>query len=74
MSTELEIKKESQVKESQVTLNDSAIDQVAQKIAKKAGVSIDKARTELGMGIILGMMMNRHRRQDINDNNENTQQ
>lgn len=72
MSTELEIggeynKESDEIRKSQIMLDDKAIDDLAKKMAEKTGISIDKAKTELGIGIMLGIMMNRHRIQEIND-------
>ncbi len=44
----LEVKKESQIR-----INYEAIDEIYKKMAEKAGISIEKAKTKLGMGIIL---------------------
>lgn len=65
MTEELEIKKDSKMRDNKMVINDDLIDKVAHVVAEKAGISVSHAKTELGMGIILGMMMNKHRSQEI---------
>lgn len=46
---------------------DNRINNVAKIMAEKMKISIEKAEIELRMGIVMGMMMNRHRAQEINE-------
>lgn len=45
-----------------IDLNDRAIDEVAEKIAQKVDIPIEKANVILRMGIVEGFMLNKFRR------------
>lgn len=51
----------------EIRIYDDKIDDVAKRMAEKMGIDGEKAKTELGMGVIMGMMMNRHRSQEIKE-------
>jgi hypothetical protein len=51
----------------EIRICDDKINYVAKRVSKKMNIPIEKAKTELGIGIIMSMMMNRHRTQEISD-------
>lgn len=50
-----------------IELDNKEIGNVSELMAKKLDIPVQKARQELGMGVLLAIMMNRHRAQEIND-------
>jgi len=50
-----------------IELDNKEIDNVSELVAKKLDIPIQRAKQELGMGVLLAIMMNRHRAQEIND-------
>jgi hypothetical protein len=52
---------------SEVRILDDKIDEVTKKIVEKTSMSESKAKSELQIGIVMGMMMNRHKVQEMND-------
>lgn len=50
-----------------IELDNKEMDNVSERISKKLDIPVQKARQELGMGVLLAIMMNRHRTQEINN-------
>lgn len=51
----------------EVRIYDSQILEVTKRMAEKMEIPIEKAKTELGMGVVMAVMMNRHRIQEIRE-------
>lgn len=63
MTDELQAK----VSSSEIRILDDKIDEVAEKMAGKMEINIEKAETELKMGVVMAMMMNRHKVQEMKE-------
>ena len=53
----------------EIRIYDDKIIDVATKISDKFGISKEKAKSEIEIGVMLGLLMNRHK---IQENQENT--
>ena len=51
-------------RESDIKINENAINEVTEKMMKKFDIPEDKAKSMLGIGIVNAVMMNRYREND----------
>jgi hypothetical protein len=62
MTNELQIKTKSEIR-----ISEESIDKVAKRISDKLDIPIEKAETELKMGVVMAMMINRHKVQEMKE-------